>query len=39
MKEQLEEAVTAFKITEGESVTESVTSPASRHLRESDDDC
>ena len=38
MKKQLEEAVEAFEIAEGESVTESVTSPASRHLRESNDD-
>ena len=39
MKEQLEEAVASFEIAEGESVTELVTSPASRHLREMNDDC
>ena len=39
MKEQLEEAVAYLEISEGESVTESVASPESRHLRETNLDC
>ena len=39
MKEQLKEAIATFEAVEDESVTESVTSPASRHLRDTNDDC
>ena len=39
MKEQLKEAITSFEVAEGETVDEKVTSPASRHLREANDDC
>ena len=39
MKEQLKEAVSSFEISEVESMTESVTSPVARHLRETNDEC
>ena len=39
MKEQLEESVAFFEISKDESATESVTSHASRHLREKNDNC
>ena len=39
MKDQLKEAIAVFEAAEGETVDEKVTSPASRHLREANDNC
>ena len=38
MKDQLKEAIKTFEAAEGECITEAVSSPASRHLRETNDD-
>ena len=39
MKDQLKEAVATFEAAEGECVNETVTSPAQKHLRDTNDDC
>ena len=39
MREQLQETVDMFELSEGDDVNEIITSPAQKHLRDIDDEC